>query len=182
MLSSKVMPYLLIDWQHLWWIHRLYSKLKVRVIILKILTKKTFLEISVKSLLCFLVKNCTVLAVMSRNQTERKLTVKNKPNYGINSLENTLRLTCLKEIPGCQKRGECSNSPSSQFYLFSYFPLTLFESEIHIQLTSISTLLLHKSLFSFHQIKQRTCTIYTGAHCPLEQTRVYRKNISPELL
>ena len=116
-----------------------------RVRVLQILTKKTFLEISVKILLCFLVKNQqTIQVVMSRSQTEGKLTVKNKPNYGINSLENTLRLTCLNKIPGCQKRGVAA---LTQHSIYCCFLLTIFGSEIYIQFTSISTLLLHK-LFS----------------------------------
>ena len=58
--------------------------------------------------------------MMSKSQTEGKLTVKNKPNYGINSLENTLWLTFLKKIPGCQKRG-VADSPSSQHRIYYCF-------------------------------------------------------------
>ena len=98
------------------------SSIVKKVRVLKILTKKTFLEISVKILLCFLVKNQqTIQVVMSRSQTEGKLTVKNKPNYGINSLENTLRLTFLNKIPGCQKRGVAAltQQPAFNLLLFS---------------------------------------------------------------
>ena len=87
---------------------------------------------------------------MSRSQTEGKLTVKNKPNYGINSLENTLRFTCLKKIPGCQKGGvlEFTQQPILFVLLLLCCFLLTFGSEIHIHFTFISTLLLHKSLFS----------------------------------